>query len=574
MDNRSHSPGGDDNGTSEHDHEHADIVPAPQDEPQPPPVDVDEREGHDHDAAPIEMPGQEAQDEAIADEVDSHMPLPTDEPYHDDDSAEPDPYDVDDAMDLHLPRPTGDAADEVDDFSTDEEIDVDTAPERGPREAIAMDDDRVRLSSSTEAGGPEIYVGGPSDDDPADDESNIPGVSSDMDADIGPADHSAEPMPAPPPLDASGTTTCPVCGRETDALRFCGYCGTQLTEDRREPQATTLVGRLQERGGRLLDPIARWTRPGMVRFIMAMGGLLVLTALLANNGGLALVIGSAILPLILIYWCLESDIFDHEPPLVIAGFGLAGTIVGAVLGWLGSIIVANSWFDTGILNYGAAGYGGRFAEIAGTAPFLVWALVGIVFPVLALIAIIGLPLAMRQTFSLHNEVMDGLTIGAVMGAGYAFGTAIVFAAPMLGGGGPASDASAWTLTTIGITVIRPLVWTLSAGMLGAATWRYLLSGSIGSAIIPAAVGIAAPLLFTLVSIQLAPSGLWAEVLWGALIAVVAGVLYWRTMHQAILQDRQILGTDDARMVCPNCHRVTPTGRFCAHCGEDLALETA
>jgi RNA polymerase subunit RPABC4/transcription elongation factor Spt4 len=31
----------------------------------------------------------------------------------------------------------------------------------------------------------------------------------------------------------------------------------------------------------------------------------------------------------------------------------------------------------------------------------------------------------------------------------------------------------------------------------------------------------------------------------------------------------VLGSDDTRVVCPNCHQVTPSGAFCAHCGQPL-----
>src|SRR5690606_9205378 len=103
----------------------------------------------------------------------------------------------------------------------------------------------------------------------------------------------------------------------TDALRFCGHCGEHLAVERREPSAATLPGRLRERAAFALEPLSAWTKPGAVRGILAVGMLLVLLALLANSGSLALVLGSAILPLVIIYWCVASDVFDHEPPMVL-----------------------------------------------------------------------------------------------------------------------------------------------------------------------------------------------------------------------------------------------------------------
>lgn len=560
-------------------HESNEIVPLPGEQPTAPPVDIDQRGGGDTSAEPIQLPDHQEWDDAAADEIEEHQPLPVDDDYHDDDSVAPDPYDVDDQVDLHMPRPTRDPGGEVDDASTSEELDVNTAP--GPRGDAEDDPERVRYALDDEQeslAGDRVYAGGPNDHDPVNMESDLfqtgPGENEEDDA-PGDGDDTAS-TSAEPAADTTvlpgapvGETTCPICGRQTDALRFCGHCGAPLTKDRVPFSSTSLTGRLLERAERLLDPLGHWTRPGGVRFIMAAGGVLVLLALLANNGALALMIGAAILPLILVFWAMHSDIFEREPLVILTGIGAAGTLVGAILGWLGALIVAGTWFDTGVLNYGAAGLGGAFAKDAGVPPFLAWSLVGIVFPLLALVAIIGIPLAMRQTVSLRNEIMDGLTLGALMGAGVSIGSAIVFAAPMLTQGGPVSDASAWTLTIIGVTVIRPLVWTLCGGLLGVAAWRYLLTGRIGRAFFPAVIGASGVLLFSFVSIQISASGLWPEILWGVIVVVVISVFYMRAMHQAIDHDRAILGNDDSRIVCPHCHQVTPDGQFCAHCGQAL-----
>lgn len=568
--------------------ENSDPAPFPAEEREAPPLDVDDREYADAPSDPIELPardgsGVEAHSPEMQDQIDELIPLPIDEAYHDDDSIAPDPYDVDDQIDMMMPYPTGDAADEVDDFSTHEELNVDNAPAgRGYDIGAETSDDRFESEQADQASGTTVYVGGPSDDPVENDSDSAKRPDQDElgtdrqfgDQELADANAEADTGAAIPILEEMNETTCPVCGRETDALRFCGYCGANLTNEHRATTASTLTGRMQERALILFEPLGRWTRPGGVRLILALGALLVLIALLANNGAMALIIGSAILPLVLVFWCLHLDVFERESPLIIGGFAIAGTVLGAILGWLGALIVAESWFETGVLNFGAAGFGGQFAERAGSPPFLVWTLVGIVFPLLALAAIIGGPLAMRQTITLHNEVMDGLTLGAVMGAGFSLGTAIVFAAPMLTHGGPIADASAWTLTTIGLTVIRPIVWTLSGGLLLAAAWRYLLTHRIGSALIPAIVGAAVPLIFTLMSLQLSSTGLWPEITWGALMALIVGFFYKRTLGQAIEQDRKILGNDNSRVICPVCHQVTPVGQFCAHCGSDITQDAS
>jgi ribosomal protein L32 len=526
-----------------------------------PPVDVDDREGRTHSEDVIAMP--DASEDATAhtsrwaDTIDELIPLPQDEPYHDDDTGADDPFDARDQVDVHVPERTRNAAAEVDDFSTIEEIYVDNAPGGGrdPQTVDALPDEDRPLNNESDfyGSGYSTTTTYTTDAGIADD-----AVFTDVDPDV---------QAAPSPGEE--TVTCPTCGRQTDALRFCGHCGGPLTERRREITGDTQAQRLMNRAAGYLEPLAMWSRPGGVRAILAIGALLVLLSLLANSGAMALIVGASILPAVILYWCRRVDVFEQEPWYYVAGFATVGIVVGALLGWLGAITTTGAWFDDGVLNFGAAGFGGQFAEAAGTAPFMVWLVCGFVIPIAALAAIIAGPLLMRQTISLRNEVMDGLTLAAAMGGGYAIGTALVFVAPLFSQEGPTITASGWTLTTIGLTILRPLLWTLAAGMIGAAAWRYLLSGKLVSAVIPAATGIAAPLLATLLSIQLATSGLWAEIALSTIAVIVVGFLYQRTLAEAIRQDRQVLGMDNARVVCPNCQQVTPAGQYCAHCGEEL-----
>jgi hypothetical protein len=552
------------------------LIPRPTEERHAPPLDVDEREGHQEHAGTIPLPGhgEELTSDSgsagdIEDQIDETLPQASGAPAHEAEDVPED--DIDDQIDETLPAPSHNLTGEP---TSSGELDAETAyrlDEEGREDtrlseaAGTGESNDVFTALSMDAPDAEADADASK---PVNDESVIYRSDTEDTALETPDETAAT---AAPPLADSGTTTCPTCGRQTDALRFCGHCGAALTQ-RRPSTATTPLGRVQEQAGSLLEPAGEWTRPAFVRTTLALGATLILLALLANSGGLALMIGAAILPIILVFSFIQRDVFESEPPLLIAGLGVGGVLIGAVLGWFGSWLVTNNWFDVGVLNYGAAGFGGRFAEAAGGAPFSVWSLNGIILPLIAIAAIVGVPTAMRQSMSLRNEVMDGLTLAGTVAAGFTLGTAMVFASPMLTDGGPASDASGWTLTTIGLTIIRPLIWTLSGAMLGAGVWRYMLKQSVATMLLPAIGGVGAPLLHTFVSIQLASTGLWPEVLWGLVVMVVVAALYRRILASAIEQDRRVLGNDNSRVICPNCRRVTPGGAFCAHCGH--ALSTA
>lgn len=371
------------------------------------------------------------------------------------------------------------------------------------------------------------------------------------------------------PVDGPARITCPSCGMETDDLLYCGHCGAEL---RREVpgSGSERINALVSRG---LQPFYRWTRPRAIRNIVGIIAVLALLSLLFNNGGLALVVMTLALPLSIVWWAMHTNGHRHEPWLVLVGYGVVGAMIGALLGWLSAWVVAGQWFDTGVLNYGAAGFGSRFAEAAGGAPFLVWLVVGILVPLASIAAIIAGPVIGQRTLKLRDEILTGITVSAVLAAGMVIGATLVFVSPMTLTSSPGNSAATWTLTTIGLTVVRPLIWTLSGAMLGAATWRYLRTGAVNGIVLPAAAGVLIPLVWTLISLEVQPAGLWPEVLIGALLAIAAARLYLMTSHQAVADDRTY-AAESATVVCPHCNQRTPAGAFCAHCGQSLQGEPA
>lgn len=334
------------------------------------------------------------------------------------------------------------------------------------------------------------------------------------------------------------------------------------------------------RFGRLLNPVQQLFHPTLRltwttthRLILLGGFLLILLSLLASNAGLALVIASAIIPVLIVLTLSQQDVFERESALLITGTGVVGGLIGVVIGMLGSWLTSSNWFDSGKLNYGAAGFGGRFADIAGAAPFSVWFLNGLILPLIALAGIAAVPIALRRMPQFRNEVMDGVILVGASAAGFAIGTALVYWSPMLGDRGPQTSVGDWTLTTIGVVLLRPAGITLAGAMLGAGIWRYMISPRLATIIVPAVGSIGTFLLLTFGSIQLQPAGLWPELIWTLLVVAAAFVIYRNVHRSAVSSDRLVLGGGRDRVVCPDCHKVTPAGAFCANCGQALRDST-
>lgn len=323
-----------------------------------------------------------------------------------------------------------------------------------------------------------------------------------------------------------------------------------------------------------LDPRLHMPNTIPHRRLVAVGLVLIVVCLLANSGGLALIVLSALVPLLIVITLTQHDVFEKESNLLVAAVGAGGAVVGIVLGWIATWVQSSQWFDTGVLNFGAAGFGGRFADAAGSAPFIVWSMVGLVIPAAAIAGIAGIPIAMRRWPQFRNEVMDGMILAGAAAAGFSIGASLVYWWPMIAGAGPRTNVSDWTLSIIGVSLVRPAVITLCGAMIGAGIWRYMITPTASAIVLPAVGGVAGYLLLTFGSIQLQPSGNWPEFLWAVLLLAAVFVLYRRVLDGAVQTDRQALGEQEERLVCPSCHKVTPAGAFCARCGGPLPIRVA
>jgi hypothetical protein len=323
-----------------------------------------------------------------------------------------------------------------------------------------------------------------------------------------------------------------------------------------------------------LDP--RLHTPDLIphRRFAGVSALIVLLLLLANSGGLALILLSCVAPILILMTVLQHDVFEKESNLLVAGVTAAGAVVGIVLTALASLLQASQWFDEGQLNFGASGFSGAFGEEAGGAPVLTWLLLAFVFPAVTIVSIAGLPILMRRWPQFRNEVMDGMILASATAAGYAIGATVVYWWPMISDPGPHGEINEWTLRIVGVALLRPMVLTLCGALIGAGVWRYTMAGSNPAAALPTAAGVLGIVLVSVGSVQLQASGAWPELLWTALVLAAVFVLYRGALDGAIETDRKALGERAERVVCPTCRRVTPAGAFCAHCGARLGGEDA
>lgn len=398
---------------------------------------------------------------------------------------------VDGPMDEVLPAP-GEPDLSDDDASTREELEVDTT-------ADGVDDFIPLHATNTEDGVDE----------------NDPASTTD-----------------PSVVNASSQTSsqCLICGKEIGQTRFCPECGTE------QVPTSKVMARLA--------PIFMWSRPLAIRVTLSIGALLALLALLGDSGANALIITASTLPVVLLIRLADQLGGESRNGWIQnCMMALVGVAVSLPIAWLATRMVKRSWFDGGVFNFGATNFGGIAVESTGAAPFPVWITSGIFLPIVVILAIAAGPGALRMALAMPPRESTGMMLTASAAAGYTVGSAIVFYWPLFTEMPPIMPTSQWTLTILGVAVIRPLVWVYSGAIIGAVVWRYLRNASLPGVAIPAAIAIGLPLAFSITTLAIAPIGLWASVIVGLIFACAAVYLHIRFLRTAIDNDGS-MGTAD------------------------------
>lgn len=478
------------------------------------------------------------------DQIDELLPAPSDD-------GPSEPEQVDGPMDtlLAAPRATANADD---DATTREELEVDTSADDIDDTIPVSAGERLDAhSGESDAGENMMEIGGePVAWEPVEE----PTASAMDDDDIEPINQDSDfigssyrPEPDDPPVrhspgaphteetvnaDAKPAHQCSACGEAIGTAPYCPQCGTDQYP--------------HSRLSAILSPLLSWSRPVIIRGVLLAAVALALLALLADSGTYALIISALTIPIVLVVR-IAMQVKDHTSTtwLQIGMMALIGLVVGLPLAWFAARMVRRSWFDTGVLNFGAAGFGGNFAEASGVAPFIIWLVVGLLLPIVVVLGIGAAPGALRIVLDSPPRESTGLLLSGAVAAGYVAASAIVFYQPLFNEMAPRMTTSQWTLTIFGLAVIRPLVWVLSGAMIGGVVWRYLRTASPASITIPAVIAISIPLGFSVISLAAGSSGYWAETIIGFGFALMAVFFYHRFMLAAIRNDAA-LATETVR----------------------------
>ncbi len=353
------------------------------------------------------------------------------------------------------------------------------------------------------------------------------------------------------------------------ALDFCVRCGDPLAAELQAARAgggVNPVGRRSQFAAQsdehalvphvLSTLFPQLPRADMATFRLALAiGLAVLVGL-AFFGlyPLALVAAELLVPMLMVLYLWDVDVYEDEPLRVLALTAAVGIVAGVLVGLAIGLLP-----ETGTL--------------LGRPTMSTLAIHGIAIPLIGGACMLAGPLVLLPHRK-FNDVLDGATFGATSAVAFTAAQGLASAIDFFGNGlQPGGDPVTWIVRLLSLGIAMPLI---AAGSIGGATGAFWLRYRaplrdrhrmwlLGEPI-PATALAAVMLIAAALGQELLP--FLPALIWLAILAFVA-LLWLRVMiHIGLLEEADEIDIGPPTR-CPNCRRMTPSHSFCGHCGNSL-----
>jgi hypothetical protein len=282
----------------------------------------------------------------------------------------------------------------------------------------------------------------------------------------------------------------------------------------------------------------------------------------------ALVAAALAVPTVFTIYLYDVNEWEDEPvPVVLACIVVSGLLGAAAMWGLRRLVLDAS---------GSAGFAGDGSDVRTIV------VLGIVAPLLALVLALGGPLwlASRPRF---DDMIDGLTFGAVSGAAYAAGETLMAHRRVLAGGIEGDD-EVWVAIIANAAIVKPVVYGAAAAV-AAASFSGIGAGYEGfgrrfaKGLTIAAVGMvvyAAGVALLAERVDGA-AGAAAGLAWGLVVAAMLVVIVRTQLHLGLLEAAlEAVGGRPTRHEakpgarCGECELPLPAlALFCSACGASV-----
>jgi hypothetical protein len=365
--------------------------------------------------------------------------------------------------------------------------------------------------------------------------------------------------------ETPSTIKCPRCEYEVPALPNCVRCGEVLVDDlsrhpsgRRGFAAAPNEGRFTPSMISTVFPQLPRSDMDSFRASLALGAAAIIVLAIFRMFPLGLVGSAVLVPLLVILYLWDVDLYEDEPFLVL-GLTIAwGVAAGIGVGFLTRHIIdpsAGLAFET-------------------TTHTLVWS--GFLIPLISFGLMIAGPLPLLP-YRKFNDVLDGATFGGACAVAFVGAELLTHSSDFLASGvRPVGATVPWIVRLISLGVVVPVLAACAVGAAAGALWlryrapvrdRHVL-GPLGSPIL--AIPLAAGLIVGGALIQLY-TDTWLELFLLAVDALIALLWLRQMIHLGLLQEASEIEIGPP-VTCTNCGKQTPRHTFCGYCGMSLAAQ--
>ena len=371
-------------------------------------------------------------------------------------------------------------------------------------------------------------------------------------------------QPNVPTSPAGDTIECSECHHEVPALDYCVRCGDPLADEKRARAAfsgrrTQFAAQPDERAFGLhvvstLFPQLPRADMATFRTVLIIGLVVIVALAAAGFFPLAVVAAALLVPLMMVLYVWDVDVYEDEPFRVMALTAAWGIVAGIAIGFLSRFLPS----------------GGGILDSVSTPDLLGRS---VLIPLASGVAMLVGPLVLLP-YRKFNDVLDGATFGATSAVSFTAALVLSQGASLFTGGlRPPGDSLPWIVRLLSLGIASPLI---AAGVIGAAAGAFWLQyraplrdheklGLVGQPIVATAVALAF-LVASALGVQLLP--FLPALLWQTILAVVALVWLRAVIHLGLLQEAAEIEIG-APVTCPNCGRQTPAHSFCGLCGASL-----
>ncbi len=352
---------------------------------------------------------------------------------------------------------------------------------------------------------------------------------------------------------------CEDCGQETADTPYCVRCGHRrgrapVAAARRGFSANPTEAALSLRIISTIFPQLPRDEMRAFRWALLLGTAIVVVLGAVGAFPVALVAAAVLVPLVMVVYLYDVDIYEDEPLRIYVFTFVSGAILGALTG-----LVLRAAVHQNVLS---GGYDATSIAVLGVAVPLVSGALMLIGPIVLL------------RYPRFNDMLDGATFGATAAAAFVGAQIIAQSIDLLRDGlFPTADRALWVARLLAQGVALPLIAGGAVGAACGALWLHYRApsrdrsrlGRLGHPAVALASGGLLLVLAALSRLLLAEiPALIAQVI----LAAIALIWLRLVLHGGLIEESLEIpiGPD---IICPYCGKATPFHTFCGECGVAL-----